>query len=169
MRAAITSARAAPFHWGWQEEGMLRGMSVRRVGVEEEHLLVDPRTGQPRAVAGMVLGEAGEHRGGAGTGAGQDTADVLDFELQLQQMETNTRPCRGLDELGREVRRCRAWAGHAAGRAGVQVAALATSPVLVEPEVVDKGRYQKMTRRFGLTAQEQPNLRVRAHIYLLLQ
>ncbi len=129
-------------------------MSVRSVGVEEELLLVDTETGQPRAVAGMVLDQADE-QDSAGTGADQDIADALDFELQLQQLETNTRPCRGLDELGREVRRCRAWAGQAAGQAGVQVAALATSPVPAEPEVVDKSRYQKMTRRFGLIAQEQ--------------
>jgi glutamate---cysteine ligase / carboxylate-amine ligase len=132
-------------------------MNVRSVGVEEELLLVDPRTGQPRAVAGMALEEAA----GSGDGpaadeeAGEEAASALDFELQLQQLETNTRPCRGLEELGREIRRCRAWAAEGAGRAGVQVAALATSPVPVEPEVVDKSRYQKMAQAFGLTAHEQ--------------
>jgi glutamate---cysteine ligase / carboxylate-amine ligase len=82
-------------------------MNVRSVGVEEELLLVDTETGQPRAVAGMVLDQVDE-QDSAGTGADQDIADALDFELQLQQLETNTRPCRGLDELGREIRRCRA-------------------------------------------------------------
>jgi carboxylate-amine ligase len=132
-------------------------MNIRSVGVEEELLLVDPRTGQPQAVAGMVLEEAtdAEDRPASTEAAGQEAASTLDFELQLQQMETNTRPCRGLEELGREVRRCRAWAAEAARRAGVRVAALATSPVPVKPEVVDKSRYQKMAQTFGLTAHEQ--------------
>ena len=133
-------------------------MTVRSVGVEEELLLVEPQTGQPRAVAGTVLQAAqaaAESGDSAGAGAaGHDAAGTLDFELQQQQLETNTRPCRGLEDLGREVRRCRAWAAEAAQQAGVRVAALATSPVPAEPELVAKSRYQKMAREFGLTAQE---------------
>ena len=107
-------------------------MSLRSVGVEEELLLVDPATGRPRAVAGTALqvvrqADPGQGHGpGAETG-GHDAADVLELELQLQQLETNTEPCRALDDLGREVRRCRASAADAGTRAGVQVAALATS------------------------------------------
>jgi carboxylate-amine ligase len=72
-----------------------------------------------------------------GTGEAEDgTVQALDFELQLQQVETNTQPCQGLDDLGREVRRCRSWAAGAARKAGAQVAALATSPVPVAPELV---------------------------------
>jgi carboxylate-amine ligase len=137
--------------------GHAGAMTVRSVGVEEELLLVEPQTGQPRAVAGTVLqaaqaaAESGDSAAGA---AGHDAAGTLDFELQQQQLETNTRPCRGLEELGREVRRCRAWAAEAAQRAGVRVVALATSPVPAEPEVVAKSRYQEMAAEFGLTAQE---------------
>jgi YbdK family carboxylate-amine ligase len=144
-------------------------MSLRSVGVEEELLLVDPVTGRPRAVAGSVLQAARQadpkqdDGPGAGTGA-YDAAEALESELQLQQLETNTRPCRGLDELGREVRRCRVAAAEAAARAGVQVAALATSPVPVEPEVTGKGRYQKMASAFGLTAQEQLTCGCHVHV-----
>jgi len=53
----------------------------------------------------------------------------LEFELQEQQLEIDTRPCHSLDELSRELRRCRATAAAAAARAGVTVAALGTSPV----------------------------------------
>ena len=49
----------------------------------------------------------------------------LEGELQQQQLETNSRPCQSLEELHRELRRCRASAAAAAGRAGAQVAALA--------------------------------------------
>src|SRR6202034_1995283 len=123
-------------------------MSVRSFGVEEELLLVAPETGQPRAVAGTVLQtlqhEVTASGGGPDGGGGHEAADALESELQQQQMETNTRPCRSVDELDREVRRCRSWAADAAQRAGVQVAALATSPISVEPTITDKERYQEI-------------------------
>src|SRR5437763_1087196 len=160
-RAAAGSGRRAGGHAG--------AMSVRQVGVEEELLLVEPGTGLPRAVAGTVLRAARPEATGAGgdagtRGASGDAAGALDFELQQQQLETNTEPCRALDDLGREVRRCRAAAAEAAGRAGVEVAALATSPVPVEPEVVAKGRYQKMAELFGPTAGEQLTCGCHVHV-----
>lgn len=144
-------------------------MSVRSFGVEEELLLVAPETGQPRAVAGTVL-QALQHEvtasggGPDGRGGGHEAADALESELQQQQMETNTRPCRSVDELDREVRRCRSWAADAAQRAGVQVAALATSPVSVEPTIMDKERYQEIADVFGLTAQEQLTCGCHVHV-----
>lgn len=125
-------------------------MSVRSVGVEEELLLIAPDTGQPRAVAGTVL--QAPH------------AEELEPELQKQQLETNTRPCRSIHELDREVRRCRSWAAGAAERAGVRVAALATSPVPVEPVITDKERYQQIADEFGLTAQEQLTCGCHVHV-----
>jgi glutamate---cysteine ligase / carboxylate-amine ligase len=144
-------------------------MTVRRVGVEEEFLLVEPETGRPQAVAGTVLeaaGQAAADRGqdhGAG-GAGPGAVRALDFELQSQQVETNTQPCRGLDDLGREVRQCRSRAASAAGKAGAGIAALATSPVPVAPELVGHARYQKMARAFGLTAYEQLTCGCHVHV-----
>jgi glutamate---cysteine ligase / carboxylate-amine ligase len=145
-------------------------MDVRSVGVEEELLLVEPDTGRPRAVAAAVLraGDAaggpeagapeggGQGAGGQGAGPAPERQEQdLDYELQLQQVETNTRPCTTLDELEGELRRARAAAAEAAGRVGVQVAALGTSPLPVEPETTGKPRYQRMAEAFGLTAQEQ--------------
>ena len=144
-------------------------MSVRSFGVEEELLLVAPETGQPRAVAGTVL-QTLQHEvtasggGPGGRGGGHEAADALESELQQQQMETNTRPCRSVDELDREVRRCRSWAADAAQRAGVQVAALATSPVSVEPTIMDNERYQEIADVFGLTAQEQLTCGCHVHV-----
>jgi carboxylate-amine ligase len=144
-------------------------MSVRSFGVEEELLLVAPETGQPRAVAGTVL-QTLQHEvtasggGPDGRGGGHEAADALEAELQQQQMETNTRPCRSVDELDREVRRCRSWAADAAQRAGVQVAALATSPISVEPTIMDKERYQEIADVFGLTAQEQLTCGCHVHV-----
>jgi glutamate---cysteine ligase / carboxylate-amine ligase len=144
-------------------------MTVRRVGVEEEFLLVEAETGRPRAVAGTVLATArsavadlgDDHGRGV---AGDAAARALGFELQLQQVEANTQPCRGLGDLGREVRRCRSWAAGAAGKAGAQIAALGTSPVPVAPELADHSRYQKMARAFGLTAYEQLTCGCHVHV-----
>jgi carboxylate-amine ligase len=133
-------------------------MDVRSVGVEEELLLVEPGTGRPRAVAAAVRQAGGE--GGARGGP----AAELEGELQLQQVETNTQPCVSLDELGAELRRARAAAAEAAGRVGVQVAALGTSPVEVEPETAGQPRYQRMAEAFGLTAQEQLTCGCHVHV-----
>jgi carboxylate-amine ligase len=143
-------------------------MGVRSVGVEEELLLVEPDTGRPRAVAAAVLaagGAAGARGDGSpGNGHGGPVAEDLDYELQLQQVETSTRPCGTLGELEGELRRARAAAADAAGRVGVQIAALGTSPVPVEPETVGQPRYQRMAEAFGLTAQEQLTCGCHVHV-----
>ncbi|MGO9781451.1 MAG: glutamate--cysteine ligase [Streptosporangiaceae bacterium] len=145
---------------------------MRSVGVEEELLIVEPGTGRPRALASAVIRAAGP---GAQEGSGElraderaagepDAVQPLEFELQKQQLEIDTRPCYSLDELGRELRRCRATASAAAARAGVAVAALGTSPVAVHPEVVPTSRYQAMAEAFGLTAQEQLTCGCHVHV-----
>jgi carboxylate-amine ligase len=130
-------------------------MNPRSVGVEEEFLLVEPGTGRPKAVAATMLQAAGP-------AAGSD----LEAELQQQQLETNSRPCQSLDDLHRELRRCRASAATAAGRADAQVAALGTSPVPVEPRPVRTSRYQRMAELFGLTAHEQLTCGCHVHVGL---
>jgi carboxylate-amine ligase len=125
----------------------------RSVGVEEELLLVDSATGQARAVAAAVMRAADE-----------PSADELDFELKQEQLETGTQPCVSLEDLGREVRRCRSLAAAAAARVGVQVAAVATSPMAVEPSITLNNRYQQMTAEFGLTAQEQLTCGCHVHV-----
>jgi carboxylate-amine ligase len=96
--------------------------------------------------------------------ADADHAQELEFELQQQQLETNSQPCRSLDDLHRELSRCRASAAAAAGTAGVQVAALATSPVAVQPQLVGQSRYRRMSEAFGLTAQEQLTCGCHVHV-----
>jgi carboxylate-amine ligase len=138
-------------------------MTVRSVGVEEELLLVEPGTGQPLAVAETVLRIAGADSGRR-EGACGDAGESLEFELQRQQLETSTKPCFELSELGEELRRGRSLAAEAAGRAGARVAALGTSPVPVEPQLVRKGRYLQMARAFGLTAYEQLTCGCHVHV-----
>lgn len=148
-------------------------MGVRSVGVEEELLLVEPDTGRPRAVAAAVLrasngqghgpDSGGPDSGDAGPG-GPDPEQELEYELQLQQVETSTRPCITLEELEGGLREARAAAAEAAGRVGVQVVALATSPIPVEPETTTKPRYRRMAEAFGLTAQEQLTCGCHVHV-----
>ncbi|HTP14439.1 MAG TPA: hypothetical protein VMK13_01225, partial [Streptosporangiaceae bacterium] len=74
--------------------------AARTVGIEEELLLVDPASGEPRAVAAAVVRAARESaRQSPERGGGSEPAEVLEFELQLEQLETGTRPCLSLPEL----------------------------------------------------------------------
>ncbi len=136
-------------------------MTVRSVGVEEELLLVEPGTGRPLAVAETALRTVDEGRQG---NAHDEAGEALEFELQRQQLETSTKPCLGLSELGEELRRGRSLAAEAAGQAGARVTALATSPLHVEPQLVRKGRYLQMARAFGLTAYEQLTCGCHVHV-----
>jgi carboxylate-amine ligase len=113
---------------------------MRTLGVEEEFLLVDPGTGRPRAVGQAVL---------AASADGELTA-----ELQQEQVETATEPCRTLDELSRQIRAARAAAASAADDVGVALVPLATSPLAVEPTIMPSKRYAEMARRFALTVAE---------------
>jgi YbdK family carboxylate-amine ligase len=135
-------------------------VTPRTVGVEEEFLLVEPETGHARAVAGAVMRLAADGDGSAGAA----DPEYLEFELQKEQLEINTRPCASIDDLRREVLRCRADAAAAAARAGVGLAALGTSPAAVRPSVTGKSRYRQMTHDFGLTASEQLTCGCHVHV-----
>ena len=125
-------------------------MTVRTLGIEEEFLLVDPASGRPRAVGQAVLASA--------------DADGLAAEFQLEQLETGTTPCLALEELSRQLRAVRATAAAAAGDVGVALAALATSPLSVDPTVTPSPRYAEMARRFCMTASQQLTCGCHVHV-----
>jgi glutamate---cysteine ligase / carboxylate-amine ligase len=127
---------------------------MRTVGVEEELLLVCPDSGEPRSVAGAVLAAQDD----AGDGPG------LAPELQREQLETTTRPKQLMSELAEEVRRWRGVASEGAREAGAAVAALATSPLPVDPSVSAGRRYRRLVEEFGLTAQEQLTCGCHVHV-----
>jgi len=129
-------------------------MIERTVGVEEELLLVDPQSGCPQAVSGAVLRV---------TEDGPD-GPVLSHELQQQQVETDTRPCRTLEEVDTELRRWRREAARAAERTGAAVVALGTSPLPANPETTPEPRYRRMVEEFGLTAQQQLTCGCHVHV-----
>lgn len=149
---------------------------MRTFGVEEELLIVDPKTGEPLALADALLagrklaaddapakprllephGETGFDDDGMG----------LSFELKLEQIETQTRPCLDYDELLRQIRAGRAMADAAARKQGARVAALATSPLALASHTTPDPRYARMLERFGLTAQEQLTCGFHVHTFI---
>jgi carboxylate-amine ligase len=146
------------------------------VGVEEELLVVDP-SGRPVPLGPDALeiaarrgeGETAEEHdredGSHGDGTGdEDSAAHLMPELKAQQLELGTRVCRTLTEVDAELRFWRRRADAAASAAGGRVAALATSPVAVEPIPTEGERYDRMLGAFGLTAQEMLTCGCHVHV-----
>src|SRR3954469_9280374 len=138
--------------------------SMRTVGVEEELLVVDP-SGTPVPLAPEALaaaarrgeGETVQQHDAAEQADGEDDGEAgprLVPELKQQQLELGTRVCTQLDEVAAELAHWRARADAAAASVGARVAALATSPVPVQPLPTPGQRYQQMLDTFGLTAME---------------
>ncbi|MER5717935.1 glutamate--cysteine ligase [Streptomyces sp. NPDC002132] len=119
---------------------------MRTVGVEEELLLVDPETGEPRAMSAAVLARAERDEAEEG---------VFEKELHDQMLEFATHPQSGMAELSEEIVRIRAEAARHAGEIGCAVAALATSPLPVLPSVGMNRRYQWMAEHYGIATREQ--------------
>lgn len=165
---------------------------MRTFGVEEELLLVDVDTGVPVALADLVArpehddspGPAPATAEPAVVGPGralsvgvgvrdapvqaqpeEDPADDRPVhELQREMIETDTRPCSTPDELADQLVERRTAAGQAAHRIGAEVAALATSPLPIEPTVSLDERYERMAELYAMTAQEQLTCGCHVHV-----
>ncbi|MFJ8691448.1 glutamate--cysteine ligase [Streptomyces roseolilacinus] len=129
---------------------------MRSVGVEEELLLVDPRSGEPRALSEEVLAVAARHH--------QGRAHAFTKELHGQQLEFGTAPRTAMGEVAAEIERCRADAARIAAEAGVAVVALATSPLPAGPAVSEGRRYRWIREHYGLTALEQITCGCHVHV-----
>jgi carboxylate-amine ligase len=124
-------------------------MQIHTVGVEEEFLLVDPRTGQVRPAAQQVAPLAGRQ---------------AQRELTQEQLETGTQPVYELAALHGELARLRRHAAEAALASGVALAALGTSPLPATPTTTADTRYRTMTAEFGLLAREQLTCGCHVHV-----
>ena len=114
------------------------------VGVEEEFLLVDPRTGEPAPRNTEVAAEA-ENRG-----------VTLDLELSSCQVETTSSIATTSAGLTEDLIRLRRTAAEAAQAAGVRLLALGLPPVTPhEFPVTDTDRYRRIGEQFGMVAHEQ--------------
>ncbi|WP_329027221.1 glutamate--cysteine ligase 2 [Streptomyces sp. NBC_00690] len=130
---------------------------MRSVGVEEELLLVDTSSGEPRALATAVLAAASREADGA-------EEEVFEAELHRQQLEFATRPQTDMGELAREIDHCRAEAARHAEGLGAAVAALGTSPLPVSPSLGFGERHRWLEEHFGLTTQEQLTCGCHVHV-----
>ncbi|GAA3506279.1 glutamate--cysteine ligase [Streptomyces prasinosporus] len=128
---------------------------MRTVGVEEELLLVDPETGEPRAMSAAVLARAE-----------RDDAEqeVFEKELHEQMLEFATHPQSSMESLQAEIARCRKEAAGHAEEIGCTVAALATSPLPVSPAVGMNRRYRWMEEQYGIATREQLVLGCHVHV-----
>lgn len=133
---------------------------MRTVGVEEELLLVDERTGKPCAVASDVLRVATSH----GETSGEVERGSMVHELQEEQVETYTPPESDLTHLGQDLRTWRAAAIADAAEVGARVIASGTSPLPATPQLVHTPRYERMAERFGLTTSEQLTSGCHVHV-----
>ncbi|HYH33626.1 MAG TPA: glutamate-cysteine ligase family protein, partial [Nocardioides sp.] len=111
-------------------------MDTRKVGVEEELMLVDPDTGMLTAVAGRALRA---HEAGEGGEA------PVEPELFLQMIESQTPPTTDVHEIADELRAGRRAMGEAARAAGAASQAVG-APVLTDSEsvVTPKPRYRRI-------------------------
>ncbi|MFI2642146.1 glutamate--cysteine ligase [Streptomyces sp. NPDC018610] len=128
---------------------------MRTVGVEEELLLVDPETGEPKALSAAVLARAE---------ADDADQDVFEKELYGQMLEFATHPQTDMSELGAEIVRCRKEAARHAGEIGCAVAALATSPLPVSPTISISPRYQWLADQYGIATREQMVCGMHVHV-----
>jgi len=132
---------------------------MRTVGVEEELLLVGSDSGRAVSRATQVLRRAevlaGARASGPSTGADSSPGSSIDGELQREMVETDTAPHRDMSELGEELLAWRVRADAAARREGARAAALATSPLPVEPSAAYNERYQRIVERYGQIGREQ--------------
>jgi carboxylate-amine ligase len=108
------------------------------LGVEEEFVLLDPRTGAT-ALAGPEVARMRDGEPGI-------RPEVMQF-----QVETATRVCTSLDDLAGELTRLRRLAADAAASAGCLLAATGIAPYRAPglAAVTDQPRYRELARQFG--------------------
>ena len=137
-----------------EPSGTARAAGGITLGVEEEFMLLDPAAGT------AVL-------------AGPDLARMLGGEPGVQQelmrfqVETATRVCTSLDDLGRELARLRRLAADAAASLGCRLVASGTAPYRAPglAAMTDQPRYRDLARRYGpLAAQAGSTCGCHVHV-----
>lgn len=131
--------------------------TVRKIGVEEELLLVDATTGCPVPIAGRIM-------------AGQAPQDgtpqhvILEHEVKHEQIEAVSPPVLTHSDVLRCIRTGRKLADDAARALGARAVASASSALACDPHPVKLGRYGRMRERFGTTFDEQLTCGFHVHV-----
>jgi carboxylate-amine ligase len=136
--------------------------SVRKVGVEEELLLVHPETGELANAAGAVLHD---QRTNPADGPPAWATQDLEGELLRDMIETHTDPTEDLAEIARQIRAARRTAITAAGDVGVAVAVTGTPPLgSTMPVVSAHPRYERIVQEFGDTGRGAGTFGMHVHV-----
>jgi carboxylate-amine ligase len=136
---------------------------VRTVGLEEELLLLDPRTREVAPAARRVLKEFREH--GRGRARPRPATDEVDQELFRHQLETRTDPTRDLRDAFAQLVSARRTAGEAARAVGLATAACGMVPLGGEQSAVSPNdRYRDMVDRYGDVAREGGTCGMHVHV-----
>jgi carboxylate-amine ligase len=120
------------------------GPRLLTVGVEEEFLLLDPRTGHNAPVVEDVL-----------AGLGDDIHHRSRLEFRRSMLEMVSGVCTGLPELRRDLGQLRQAAAGAAAAAGARLVAVGATPI-AEPDraSTDNPRFQAIARHYGPIAHD---------------
>ena len=120
-------------------------MDLPTLGIEEEFLLVDARTGQVRQDSEELLARAGRR-----------VQDGLEHELRTGMVETGSAVCQDLDQAHGEVQHRRSGLAAAAAEVGARLLATGSHPDAAPEQVgySPTARYHRMARAFGPLADE---------------
>jgi len=123
------------------------------IGVEEEFLLVDPRTGEPVARNREVAAHAEEH------------GVKLQLELTSCQVETTSDVAGGSGDLRDQLARLRRIAADAAQACDARLLAVGLPPTVPHHfPITDTPRYRAIADRFGMIAHEQGICGAHVHV-----
>ena len=140
---------------------------VRRVGLEEELLLLDPCTRDVAPAALTVLTEFREHGRGRvqPRSATVPATEQVDRELFRHQLETRTDPTRDLGDAFAQLVSARRTAGEAARAVGLATAACGMVPLGGEQAAVTPDdRYRDMLDRYGEVARDGGTCGMHVHV-----
>lgn len=136
---------------------------VRKLGMEEELLLLDPATRRVVPAAQSVLKEFREH--GGGRLRPRAATDELDQELFRHQLETRTDPVTSADDALAQLVAARRTAGEAARAAGLAIGACGIVPFGGDRSSVSPNdRYRTMVDTFGEIARTGGTCGMHVHI-----
>jgi glutamate---cysteine ligase / carboxylate-amine ligase len=124
-------------------------------GIEEEHQILDPASGELRSEIERLLPVARAELG-----------ERVQPELYQAQIETATEICRSLDDARAELTRVRRALLAAAGRLGVGIATAGTHPFSDwrSQRITRKTRYQRLLADYQQVAREQVLFGCHVHV-----
>lgn len=136
---------------------------VRTLGIEEELLLLDPRTREVAPGAPAVLKEFREH--GRGRQQGRAAYDEVDRELFRHQLETRTDPTTSAADAFAQLVTARRTAGEAARALGLATGACGTVPLGGnDASVTPNDRYRDMVDTYGEVARTGGTCGMHVHV-----